>query len=577
MARGILCLRVVTPVVAWPRATLLGLVVGLAALAFAALGEPAAALSGSAPHPSVYYVSSTVGNDAASGTDAGTPWRTLAKVSAHRFAPGDRILFRAGEVFPGQLHLSSSGQPGRPIRIGRYGGGPKPLIDGSGLIGGAYSASILIRNQEHIEISDLEIANAIDEVRSGEQPDHSFGILVVNDNGGVLEHFRLQRLTVRDVFAERIAHGSEDAFNRVVISGIRFLTEAGGDASKPSYFRDIEISDNEVMRTGRFGVQIGHAGDIGGNRDAHSRDPETGFNRDIVIRDNRFTDLGGSAVQLAGARMALIENNDFLRSGSSLVPDRMVGRGSGAWVINSRDIVAQHNSSRQIRGYKDSYGMHVDFGNLNVLYQYNLSVESEGGFVEILGNNRNVIWRYNVSINDGLREKDGNAIWLSPWSPDMVPSQGIHIYHNTIFVRAGLFPDLDFRARDVSIWNNIFHASSHAMIGEQLRIALGGGQPDLAGNLFAGRINQRFRKLDPSSRSGDPMFLLPGSVEPEGYVPDPASPAVQGGSIRKHPIFPAAGTGVLAKVSERPKADFFGTPLPLSGPPTIGAILAGAR
>lgn len=561
----------------WRAAALLSFLTGLAALAVAAIAQPAAAVPREAPVSSTYYVSSTSGDDEAAGTDASTPWRSLARVNAHRFAPGDRILLRAGEVFAGQLRLSSSGRAGRPITIGRYGAGPKPLIDGSAIAGGGYAAAILIRNQHHIEIGDIEITNAIDRVRRGERRDHSFGILVINDNGGILEHFRLRRLTVRDVFSERLAHGSEDAFNRVVVSAIRFVTEAEGGPGRPSYFRDIEIADNDIMRTGRFGVQIAHGGGKGGSRDAHSRDPETGFNRDIVIRDNRFTDLGGSAVQLAGARMALIHGNDFLRTGSSLLPERMVGRGSGAWVINSRDIVAQHNRSRQVRGYKDSYGMHVDFGNLNILYQYNLSVESEGGFVEILGNNRNIIWRYNISINDGLREKDGNSIWLSPWSPGMVRSQGIHIYHNTIFVRAGLYPDLDFRARDASIWNNIFFAATHAGIGEQLRMDLTEGKPDIAGNLFAGRINQAFRALDRSARTGDPRFLLPGSTDPGAYVPDAASPAVAGGVARQHPSFPAAGTGVLAGVSERPATDFFGTPIPLAQRPTIGAVLAGNR
>lgn len=525
------------------------------------------------PGPVQYHVSSSSGDDNAAGTSPARAWRTLARASAQHYAPGDALLLKAGERFTGQLVLQSSGSPGRPLRIASYGVGPKPVIDGAVAPDGGYSEAILIRNQQFIEISDLALTNALDRPRAGQRRDWSFGIHVINDGAGVLEHFRFQRLTITDVFAPELDDASEDAFNRVAVSGIRFAVEVALDGAPAAFFRDIVISDNDISRTGRFGVQIGHAD----GRDAHTRDPETGFNRDIVIKDNRFTELGGTAVQLAGARYALIENNDFDRTGSSAVPSRMVGRGSGAWVINSRDIVAQRNRSRHVRGYKDSYGLHVDYGNRDVLYQYNLSHDSEGGFVEILGNNRNIIWRYNISINDGLREKDGNTIWLSPWSTDMTLSEGVHIYNNTIFVRAGMYPDLDFRARGARIWNNIFAVPRHAMIGEKYRAVLGDGRLELAGNLFFGRISPKLRELDASSVTGDPLFADPGSHDPAGYVIAANSPAAGRGASEPHPSFPAAGQGVFAHISERPTVDFFGQPIPQDVPPSIGAALPASR
>lgn len=538
---------------------------------------PARAAADDPPVAVQYHVSSSTGDDSAAGTSAARAWRTLARASAHSYAPGDALLLKAGDRFAGQLVLQSSGRRGRPLRIASYGAGPKPVIDGAAGPDGGYSEAILIRNQQFIEISDLALTNTVDRPSAGQRRDWSFGIHVINDGEGMLEQFRFQRLTITNVFAAELDDTSEDAFNRVAVSGIRFAVEAARGDAPPAFFRDIVIAENHISRTGRFGVQIGHRGRFTGANDAHARDPETGFNRDIVIRDNHFVELGGSAVQLAGARFALIENNDFERTGSSVVPARMVGRGSGAWVINSRDVVAQHNRSRHVRGYKDSYGLHVDFGNRDVLYQYNLSVDSEGGFVEILGNNRNIIWRYNISVNDGLREKDGNTIWLSPWSPEMEPSEGIHIYNNTIFVRAGMYPDLDFRARGARIWNNIFAAAPHAMIGEKYRAVLGGARLQLAGNLFFGRISPKLRELDPSSVTGDPLFACPGSQDAAGYVIAENSPAAVRGASEPHPVFPAAGQGIFAHISERPVVDFFGQPIPEGSPPTIGAALPAPR
>lgn len=528
------------------------------AIPFLLLGAVFSPIQAEDGKPVTYYIS-TSGDDAAAGTSAEHPWRSLDRASQARLKPGDRVLFKAGERFDGQLRIVSSGLPDQPLRFGAYGAGEKPLIAGNG-----FASAILIRNRQHVEISDIAITNDVTQARPGEPPERSFGIEVINDGAGVLAHFRFERLTIGNVFAQRLNDRTEDDFNRVQIAAIRFASSRS-QPKQPAYFRDIIVADSLITRSGRFGVQISHSGTGTGQQDAHSRDPETGFNRDIVIRDNRFVELGGSGVQVAGARNVLLENNDFDRTGSSAVPGRMVGRGSGAWVFNSRDIVAQHNRSRHIRGYKDSYGLHVDYGNLNVLYQYNYSEDSEGGFVEVLGNNRNVIWRYNISVNDGLREKAGNTLWLSPFSSGTIPSQGIYVYNNTVFVRPGLYPDIDLRAHDAMIANNIFAVSREAMIGEQLRIEMA-GKLDVAGNLFAGRINPDFVALDRERRVGAPLFVQPGATDPWGYRLRAGSPAIGGGVAVPHPQFPAAGSGIFAQIPAIPRTDFFGTPLSAEAP-----------
>jgi hypothetical protein len=43
--------------------------------------------------------------DANPGTTRRKPWRSLEKANAKRFQPGDRVLFRAGSTWSGQLLL----------------------------------------------------------------------------------------------------------------------------------------------------------------------------------------------------------------------------------------------------------------------------------------------------------------------------------------------------------------------------------------------------------------------------------------------------------------------------------------
>ena len=43
------------------------------------------------------------------------------------------------------------------------------------------------------------------------------------------------------------------------------------------------------------------------------------------------------------------------------------------WVYNTDDMVAQYNVSQHARGDGDSSGMHVDFGNSNILFHPKLN------------------------------------------------------------------------------------------------------------------------------------------------------------------------------------------------------------
>ena len=57
-----------------------------------------------------YYVDSTIGDDSNSGTSPETPWKTLDKVTATTFLPGDTILLKSGSIWNGepQMRLSRS-------------------------------------------------------------------------------------------------------------------------------------------------------------------------------------------------------------------------------------------------------------------------------------------------------------------------------------------------------------------------------------------------------------------------------------------------------------------------------------
>ncbi|HOW70623.1 MAG TPA: hypothetical protein PKY77_08485 [Phycisphaerae bacterium] len=76
-----------------------------------------------------YFVAGD-GSDSADGRSETTAWRTLEQVNAAALRAGDRVLFRRGDSWRGQLR-PRSGNPSARVLYGAYGTGAKPVLMGS--------------------------------------------------------------------------------------------------------------------------------------------------------------------------------------------------------------------------------------------------------------------------------------------------------------------------------------------------------------------------------------------------------------------------------------------------------------
>ena len=90
----------------------------------------ATALTAVTGQGATYYVDSAAGDDLRDGLNEATAWRSLPKASSVKLRPGDRMLFRRGGIWRGQLDLQSGDETAR-IYYGAYGTGPKPVFLGS--------------------------------------------------------------------------------------------------------------------------------------------------------------------------------------------------------------------------------------------------------------------------------------------------------------------------------------------------------------------------------------------------------------------------------------------------------------
>jgi hypothetical protein len=468
-----------------------------------------------------YYVDSVGGHDTNSGTKPSAAWKTLSKVNATTFQAGDVILLKAASSWNGQLWPKGSGTVGKPIRVGKYGDGPKPVIHGDGLVEDA----VLLKNQEYWEIEDLEVTN------SGKTTATRRGVHLALENFGEAHHIIVRRMTIHDV------SGRDDRKDN---GG---LTYTCLNTKKLSRFVDLIIEDNEIYHTDRDGIS--------GWSDPWMRSswyPSVA----VIVRGNHLRDIGGDGMMIAETDGALLEKNVV-----AYANQRSEGYNVALWTWSADNSVIQYNEAYGTKGQRDGEGFDSDWNSRNTLIQYNYSHDNEGGFVLICNEggfkntdsigNVGTIVRYNISENDGHR-----GITISG------PVQDTLIYNNTIYVGPQqkadvvLFTDWAGWPRRTSFFNNIFYVAGEAQIGHAISRADDGAHCSEAGlgesrgtrfesNVYFGQMNV---PEDAHGQTEDPQFVAAGK--------DVAGYALQEGSK-------ARGSGVV--VPENGGKDFFGTKL----------------
>lgn len=497
-----------------------------------------------------FYLSSSGGNDNNSGLTEDTPWASLAKINALKLIPGDTLLLKRGDIFKGQLTLrNESGTAEAPIVMATYGTGERPIIDGNGFL-----SSLYVQNSEFLHLSGLELKNDGGPSQTGEPTNLRYGLYLQNTHldGTILAHYRIRDMVFKNIYPTDPLTDDD----QTGIHAYGFNTSGSwGDELNPTRFEDMLIENCLFTRTGRHALRV-----LATNQ--------------LTIRNNLFEHVGGAGMVIgANSSNILIEENTTNYTGSDLDP-RMAARGSGIWCFRTKNLVVQHNRFLHARGIKDSFGMHIDIGNQNVVYQYNYSEDNEGGFVEVLGGNRNVGYRYNISVGDGWRSRGtqlGRIFWVGGWSGTVnapLASDSVFIYNNSVFVPDHIQPRIWIEAvtQHTRIYNNIVYAPSG--LG-QIFIKNDPSYNDFDYNIWFGNINGLDDEGDTYRGTGamtlDPQFAVNSALLPEDFILQMNSPAINNGKLIYNPNLPHL------PFESHGGQDYFGNPISTTDQPNIGA------
>lgn len=438
----------------------------------------------------VYYVDSRGGNDGNTGTAPDAAWKTLEKVNATTFRPGDRILLRSGSLFKGQLWPKGSGTEGHPICVDMYGGGVKPVIHADGL----FEDAVLLKNQEYWEMANLEITN------TGAQRTVRRGAHVSLEDYGDAHHIYLRSLTIHDV------NGVDDVkFN----GGIHYTSTS---EHKPSRFVDLRIENNEIYHVDRSGIF--------GWSDAWIRSkwyPSLG----VIVRGNHVHDIGGDGIVVVATDGAFVQDNVVGHANQ-----RSEGYNVAIWAWSADNTLIQRNEAYGTKGQRDGEGFDSDWNSRNTVIQYNYSHDNDGGFLlicnegghsdtESAGNTGTII-RYNLSQNDRTR-----GINIAG------PVKDTAIYNNTIYigpehsVNLVLFSDWHGWSEDTRLLNNIFYVAGKGQFSYGISRAEDGAYETAPGfgqskeNVFDSNVyfGVKAPREDAHPSTADPRLIGPGSGE----------------------------------------------------------------
>ncbi len=498
------------------------------------------------PGRTAYYVDSASGDDSNPGTSKARPWKRLERVNSTVFAPGDKILLKAGSQYSGQLKPLGCGAKGAPIVVDMYGGKTKPRIDGEG----RFIATVHLYNIEHWELGNLEITNT-GRTRKARRR----GVLVEIKDFGTAHDIVLRGLYIHDVNGSLVKKAG---------GGSAIKWQNGGDKVK-SRFDGLLIENCHLVRCERNGINAG------GYWTRDKWYPSL----NVVIRGNLLEEIPGDGIVLIACDGALVEGN-VMRNCPRLLPHGDAA--AGIWPWSSDNTIIQFNEVSDHKAPWDAQGFDSDWNCRNTVIQYNYSHDNEGGFLLICDNggskmpynigNIGTVVRYNISVNDGLRTT-GKHAGFSPTFHISGPCRDTRIYNNTIYVTRKPSAKIDRTIVKMDNWggpwpvgthfaNNIFFVEERA--DWEMRKAR---RTVFERNCFFGEHMKR--PPDEGAILADPLFAGPVTATPgldslKGFILRAGSPCIGAGK----------------KVDDNGGRDFRGAKLP-AGRPSIGAHETGAR
>lgn len=380
-----------------------------------------------------YYVDSVSGSDLAVGTSEGKAWKSLDHASEQSYSAGDRLLFKAGQIFNGSFTAHGDGTAEAPITLGAYGdtekeGAPLLIYTGTDIL-------MNICNVSHWIIEDLEMSS----------PDGA-GIRIWAEK--YCEDITVRNCTIHNVWYHQTATAQTD---RAAV----FLGALGVGAM----IKDLTLAGLNIYNCG-YGIHM-HGNAIEWYADTFVS-PEVSYSQNWLFEDLAISDILYDAMAICSVNNLTVRNCSIFDT--SINDDYCT---APLWMHHSKNVLVEHCEIAGSLNEKD--GMTVDFDGWTTdsTYQYIYSHDNirfmQNCVYDDTTRNRNCTVRYCLSVRDNIRKNNNNLLNTPAYTDSDNPTcmENLRFYNNTIVDGS----EFDFAICDNSIvQNNIFCDGRYAFV-----------------------------------------------------------------------------------------------------------------
>ncbi|QYA25426.1 hypothetical protein G3I01_07865 [Gramella sp. MT6] len=437
--------------------------------------------------PNKTYFISKSGNDGNTGLSPDDAWQSIEKLNNLKINPGDKVLFKGGEEFSGNIYLDSgdANNSANPILISSYGTGRAKINAGN-------EYGIYAYNTSGIRVDNLIIEG------SGMNTNTNSGIYFYNDLPGDVK-LDLIEVTNTEVYGFR-------EFGIVI-----------GAYNGNSGFTNVLIENNKVHDC--LDVGISSFGYFSSSKTGYAHSNITVRNCEVFnIKGYNKNKHSGNGILLSDVQKSVIEHSTVYDCGSG---NTNCGGPVGIWYWDSDQVTIQFSEAYNISSGTgcDGGGFDMDGGVTNGIMQYNYSHDNDGaGFMvgQFTGARpmKNITIRYNVSENDAAT--NGGSVYL--FNGNNGTMSDIHVYNNTLYLSEQSTNTTSANIKyiywkpvkdNINFYNNILYAAN----GADLVSIPSGYDGYFAGNLYYSSSSfniaykgQNYTSLEDFRSSGNEVY-----------------------------------------------------------------------
>ena len=345
----------------------------------------------------VYYVSKS-GSSSSSGTSPSQPTSFSKAIS--QVGQGDYVLLKKGETWSSPLAINNKrGTKDRPVTVGTYGNGSKPVISGD-------ATTIEIRECHYLQVVGLETRPSSGSRMSGAR--------ILGDS----RYCKLRSLTV--IGPKKHSDGTGEG------TGISYSSASG--PGKFPYHSTVMHCEVSRFRDGIYGYNINGGGEICFNKVTYCAvDGIRAFDGDtdgIIIGHNEITKYSDDGIDLFKGSEVIVQYNkihDPIQPRSGGANNGIKGGGASGSTA-SRDNIIRYNIIYNISSRGKTPNGITTNGCVSGEIYGNLCYNIDDNAIEITASQTNKSWKVynNTAISNRV-----SGFHVAPNNPDVTAYNNI--------------------------------------------------------------------------------------------------------------------------------------------------------